>query len=135
MNRYWVVGAIGICATALAGLLGHVSLDDWDFYYRLADGVGLASSDGPWITRIVGTHRWILLVPTLFLAGVLIWGRCKPPWFAWTISLLSVLGVLLIAYSAAYLPVAKPEWWGGGRPYEIIPDRDAPPQQSPNKSE
>lgn len=133
-KRYWTLGTIGIGLTALVGGLAAFSLEDWDFYYRLTSGIGLNVPEGPLLSRVVWACKWTLMIPTLALGGALAWGRAKPPWFACMLSLAGLLSVFILAYLAAYLPVAKPEWWGGKRPMEILPSGDVAPKPNPKKS-
>jgi hypothetical protein len=109
------------------------SLEDWNFYYHLSSGLGLNSQEGPMLTRIVWTHKWSLMIPSGALCVALIWGRAKSPWFACTFSLVAIITVIVIAYLAAYLPVAKPEWWGSKRPMELLPSRDISPHPNHSK--
>ena len=125
-NHYWLVGVIGIGLAVVISTLVLHSLSDWDFYYRIASGmigpesVGLNFEGGPEFTRFVASNRWFLFMPVAVLAGALIVGRGESTVVAGMLSCSAIVSILAIGYLTAYLPVAKPGWWGDGRPMYLI---------------
>ncbi|MCW1926253.1 hypothetical protein OKA05_27110 [Luteolibacter arcticus] len=125
-HRRWIA-FIGTIAVAVLAYLISESLRDWDFYYRLtlaASGseasLDLRGERSPWLTRVILSHEWALYLPALILAVALIAVPRKTASFAAELSGAAALVTLTLGYLAAYLPVAKPDWWWTGRPEELI---------------
>jgi hypothetical protein len=124
-NYAWAVLFGVLMVVGLAYLTGE-SLRDWDFYYRLTmaaagnDPIDLRGESSAWLTRVIYSHAWALYVPAFVLAVTLIFVPRKKPSSAAMLSVVAALITITIGYLAAYLPVAKPDWWWTGRPEELI---------------
>ena len=124
--RYRLVAMLGVLLVAGLACFMRESARDWDFYYRLSAATynsgefDMRGEDVLLLTRCVFMHDWVFYLPVLGLAVVLIVIRRKTASAVVRHSFVAVFVMLVLAYLAVYLPVAKPEWWWGGRPEGLI---------------